>query len=170
MYFNNKVLYNKMNIKCCFLFFSLSFVLLLSSQLFTIFKIEASEMIKEDKHPFVYPIDPSNVNNDSSQKDSKIDPKDIGKTKSLIAQRVLNDLSHLTPSEVKDYPLSDLSVEDLEDVLKGLSSSNLAKILSSISNEQLNNIKSKLPSDIFTEILDKLEEDVRTEVTDRLIL
>ena len=159
-----------MNIKCCFLFFSLSFVLLLSGQLFTIINIDASQMIKVNEGPFVYPIDPYNMSNKNSQKDSKIDPKDIGKTKSLIAERALNDLTRLTSSEVKDYPLSDLSVEDIEDVLRGLSSSHLDKILSSISNEQLNTIRSKLPSDIFTEILDKLEEDVRIEIENRLLL
>ena len=135
---------------------------------FALNKTNVTQTVTENEGLVVYPIVPYNQNNNNSSNDTRIDPTDVGMTKSTIAERVLNDLSKLTLSEIKDYPLSELSSNDLQYVLKGLSDADLSLILLNISTPQLIEIKSKLSSDTFTKILNKLNENDLKEVENRI--
>ena len=70
----------------------------------------------------------------------------------IIAQKIIS----YNETQIKDYPISDLSSVELKAVFAILNPGNLSKIFINISVEELNNIKNKLSIEEFENILNML--------------
>jgi hypothetical protein len=87
------------------------------------------------------------------------------------ARLIAMELSELSPVEISQYPISDLSNEDIKLVFGYLTPGNIAKVLMNISQEDLVKIQSELTPTYFDRILlIRLPEVERTQVQDRIFL
>ena len=81
------------------------------------------------------------------------------------AALIAKDLSTLSPAEIKEYGITDLSTEDLRMALNLLDKDNLAKVLSSITSEDLGRVRNQIGASVFDHILEKLPQNVRINIT-----
>ena len=72
------------------------------------------------------------------------------------AHLIAKELIELDETEIKDYPLTDLPVDDIKAVFTILDSGNLSKVLLNIPADQLKEIQNKLSSEEFDNILKRL--------------
>jgi len=84
------------------------------------------------------------------------------------AALIAKDLTALSPSEIKEYGITDLSIDDLRIALNLLDKENLGKVLSNIPSEDLATIRKKIGPSTFDPILEKLSENDRVNVTKKL--
>jgi hypothetical protein len=75
-------------------------------------------------------------------------------------EKIAIELSNLTPLELKEYPITELSDEDLKSVLECLTTDNLAKVLLNIPKEDLAEIQDMLNAITFDEIQKMLSEEL----------
>jgi hypothetical protein len=78
------------------------------------------------------------------------------------------ELTSLSPAELLDYPITDLSANEITSAFKLLNPFNLAKVLLSINQKELVQIQNVMPSSNFNEIMDRLIYENRTQVQARL--
>ena len=86
------------------------------------------------------------------------------------AEEIAMELSSLSPEEIKEYPITDLSDKDITLVFRFLDPFNLAKVLLNIPQENLVEIQGRLTPADFNEHLSKLSEVDRKQVVDRIVL
>lgn len=86
-------------------------------------------------------------------------------TSSLIAK----DLSSLSPADIKEYDLKDLSTDEIRSVLCHLTPGNLTKVLMNIPAEDLNDIRKTLTPLFFQNIIKVLPGDNRIQIENRII-
>ena len=87
------------------------------------------------------------------------------------ARLIAMELSELTPVEISEYPISDLSNEDIKLVFGYLTPGNIAKVLMNIPQEDLVKIQTELTPTYFDQmLLIRLPEVDRTQVQDRIFL
>jgi hypothetical protein len=87
------------------------------------------------------------------------------------ARLIAMELSELTPVEISQYPVTDLSNEDIKLVFGYLTSSSIIKVLMNIPQEDLVKIQSELTPTYFDQIiLIRLPEFEKTQVQDRILL
>jgi hypothetical protein len=105
------------------------------------------------------------------------EPQDFGSTSEsgedgqrfpLNAGRIAEELISLSPLEIRQFPITDLSAEDLGLVFSYLNPSNLAKVLLNIPVEDLSIVKDMLPPATFEETINRLPVENRTLVENRL--
>ena len=84
------------------------------------------------------------------------------------AQNIAMKLTKLSPTEIRQYPITVLSAEDIGLVLGLLNPHNLAKLLLNISQEDLAELQNILPSSVLNQALNRLSDANRTQVQDRL--
>ena len=84
------------------------------------------------------------------------------------AALIAKDLSALSPSEIKEYGITDLSTDDLQTALNLLDKENLAKVLSNIPSEDLASIRKKIGPLTFDPILEKLSQNDRINITKKI--
>jgi hypothetical protein len=103
---------------------------------------------------------------------SKATPEELSSgnvsTFTTSAALIAKDLTALSPSEIKEYGITDLSTDDLQIALNLLDKENLGKVLSNIPSEDLASIRKKIGSSTFDPILEKLSENDRLNITKRL--
>ncbi len=80
------------------------------------------------------------------------------------AALIAKDLTALSPSEIKEYGITDLSTDDLRIALNLLDKENLGKVLSNIPPEDLATIRKKIGPSTFDPILEKLSENDRVNI------
>jgi hypothetical protein len=86
------------------------------------------------------------------------------------AAKIAMELSSLTPQEISQYPITDLSDEDIKLVLSVfLSQEDLSKVLLNISIEGLSQIQQRITPTDFNTILAILPESDRVQVENRLV-
>jgi hypothetical protein len=95
-------------------------------------------------------------------------PSDIPGNGTLNTKKIAMELTELTPTEVSQYPITNLSPEDIKLAFGFLNPPNLAKVLLNIPQEDLVEVKNKLTPTIFNQTLNRLLEADRTQVEDRL--
>jgi hypothetical protein len=79
------------------------------------------------------------------------------------------ELSSLTPAQISEYPLLDVSNNDITLVLKFLKPIDLVKVLLNIPQKDLSEIQHRLTPNVFDKSLNRLSEADRTQVEERLI-
>ena len=84
------------------------------------------------------------------------------------AQNIAMELTKLSPTEIRQYPISILSAEEIGLALELLNPHNLAKVLLNISQEDLAELQSMLPPSVLNQALNRLSDADRTQVQDRL--
>ena len=108
-------------------------------------------------------LNASVLNNRSNEFGSNAYDPRFTLTTTLIAK----DLGNLSPNEIKDYDLKDLSAEEMKSVLCMLTSGNLTKVLMNIPVEDLLFVRGKLTSQIFLNILQMLPAKNGTQIMNR---
>jgi hypothetical protein len=97
------------------------------------------------------------------------DPGDItGSQFSSNAKKIAMELTEITPEEVGQYPLTNLSSKDILSVFELLNQFDLAKVLLNIPQQDLIKIQVMLSPSAFNMTVDRLLEANRTQVEDRL--
>jgi hypothetical protein len=84
------------------------------------------------------------------------------------AQDIAMELSGLTPQEIKQYPITDLSNDDIMLVFRFLDPPDLTKVLLHIPQQDLITIEHRLTHHDFDEYLNRLAESDRIHVEGRL--
>jgi hypothetical protein len=95
-------------------------------------------------------------------------PSDLIAGGTPITKEIAMELTELTPSGVSQYPITNLSAEDIKLAFGSLNPLNLAKVLLNIPQEDLIEVKNKLTPSTFNLTLNRLLEANRTQVEDRL--
>ena len=113
------------------------------------------------------------VDNGTSDKDEgiKIGPEDLptNEERTLGTEIIADNLHNLTPEEIAEFPLHELSSEDLVIIFKSLSIEDLEKTLSSITSQNLKEIlNNKVPEDEVGQILNRLPQDKIEEILHRI--
>jgi hypothetical protein len=85
------------------------------------------------------------------------------------AEEIAFELTSLSPEETREYPITDLSNNDITLVFRFLTPDNLAKVLLNIHQENLIEIKDRLTPTAFGEPLSRISEADRIQVVNRLI-
>jgi hypothetical protein len=85
------------------------------------------------------------------------------------AHVIAMELSSLTPAQISEYPLIDVSNKDITLVLKFLEPIDLAKVLLNIPQKDLSEIQHRLTPNVFDKSLNRLSEADRTQVEERLM-
>jgi hypothetical protein len=97
------------------------------------------------------------------------DPGDItGSQFSSNAKKIAMELTEITPEEVSQYPITNLSSKDISSVFELLNPLDLAKVLLNIPQQDLMKIHVMLSPSAFNKTVDRLLEANRTQVEDRL--
>ena len=87
---------------------------------------------------------------------------------SLNARNIAIELTKITPAELSQYPITDLSREDIQSVLGLLNPRVLAKVLLNLPQEELMKMQVMLSPSAFNQTLNRLLEVNKTQVEDRL--
>jgi hypothetical protein len=87
---------------------------------------------------------------------------------SLNARNIAIELTKITPAELSQYPITDLSREDILSVLGLLNPRVLAKVLLNLPQEELMKMQDMLSPSAFNQTLNRLLEVNKTQVEDRL--
>jgi hypothetical protein len=95
-------------------------------------------------------------------------PSDMRVIGTLNTEKIAMELTELTPSEVSQYPITNLSEEDIKLAFISLNPLNLAKVLLNIPQEDLMEVKNKLTPSTFNQTLNRLLVADRTQVEVRL--
>ena len=85
------------------------------------------------------------------------------------AKLIAEDIIMYNETEIKDYPLTDLPVDDIKAVFTILDSGNLSKVLLNIPADQLKEIQNKLSSEEFNNILKRLPKDNENQISKKLV-
>jgi hypothetical protein len=85
------------------------------------------------------------------------------------AEEIAMELSSLPPEEIRVYPITDLSDNDIVLVFGFLNPGNLTKVLLNIPQEDLADIRDRLTPVTFTESLSRISEVDRSQVANRLV-
>jgi hypothetical protein len=86
------------------------------------------------------------------------------------AQEIATEIASLSPEEIREYPITDLSDQDIILVFRFLNPDNLVKVLLNIPQENLVEIKERLTPADFGEPLSRISGADRTQVANRLLL
>jgi hypothetical protein len=84
------------------------------------------------------------------------------------SRKIAIELTKITPAEIGQYPITNLSREDIVSVLGLLNPRILAKVLLNIPQEDLIKIQDMLTPSTFNQTLDRLFETNKTQIEDRL--
>jgi hypothetical protein len=87
---------------------------------------------------------------------------------SLNARNIAIELTKITPAELSQYSITELSREDIESVLGLLNPRVLAKVLLNIPQGDLLQIHDMLTPSAFNQTLNRLFDTNKTQVEDRL--
>jgi len=87
---------------------------------------------------------------------------------SLNARNIAIELTKITPAEINQYTITDLSREDILSVLGLLNPRILAKVLLNLPQEELMKMQDMLSPSAFNQTLNRLLEVNKTQVEDRL--
>jgi hypothetical protein len=101
--------------------------------------------------------------------DTKADNKHDSHKFRHNAEDIAMELSSLTPQEIKEYPITDLSNKDIILVLGFLEPADLTKVLLYIPQQDLITIEHRLVHHDFNEYLNRLSESDRIQVESRLV-
>lgn len=100
-------------------------------------------------------------------------PEDLangGSQFTLNARNIAIELTKITPAELSQYPITDLSREDIQSVLGLLNPRVLAKVLLNLPEEELMKMQDMLTPSAFNQTLNRLFEVNKTQVEERLSL
>ena len=86
----------------------------------------------------------------------------------LNARNIAIELTKITPAEISQYSITDLSSEDIQSVLGLLNPRVLAKVLLNLPQEELMKMQNMLSPSVFNQTLNRLFEVNKTQVEDRL--
>ena len=112
--------------------------------------------------------------NFSEKPTGKLEPGDIAgvdkENKGLLTSEIVKEeLSKLSPNEIADYPLTDLSPDTLLKVFSTLDITNLEKVLKNLNPDTLREIlNKKISQDNSKEILNRLSPTKIKEILERL--
>ena len=104
--------------------------------------------------------------------DSKRGSDDINKDANRFrhnAEDIASELASLTPQEIREYPITDLSDKDIKLVMQFLNPAGLTKVLLYIPQQDLITIEHRLTHHDFDEYLNRLSESDRIQVESRLV-
>ena len=105
-------------------------------------------------------LDNTNSEGSSESGFGSVAGSDPDRTFIHYTEKIAIELSNLTPFEIKEYPITELSDEDLKLVLECLTTDNLAKVLLNIPKEDLAEIQDMLNAITFDEIQKTLSEEL----------
>lgn len=86
------------------------------------------------------------------------------------AKKIAMELTKIPATKISQYPITNLSSNDISSVFELLNPLDLAKVLLNIPQQDLIEIKGMLSPSVFNQIVDRLFEANRTKVEDRLSL
>jgi hypothetical protein len=86
----------------------------------------------------------------------------------LTTEQIANELNSLTPQEIREYPLADLTAEEIESVFGYLSSGDLASILLNIPQTSIIELRNIVTPVTFSEIISRITEPDRTQIENRV--
>ena len=86
----------------------------------------------------------------------------------LTEEQIAGELNSLTPQEILEYPLTDLTAGEIKSVFGYLSSGELARILLSIPEPSIIELRNIVTPTTFNEIIGRLSEPDRTQIENRL--
>ena len=98
-------------------------------------------------------------------------PEDLANGDSQFSLNVRNiaiELTKITPAELSQYPITDLSREDILSVLGLLNPRVLAKVLLNLPQGELMKMQDMLSPSAFNQTLNRLFEVNKTQVEDRI--
>ena len=84
-----------------------------------------------------------------------------------VPRDIARELSTLSPIEIRQYPITDLSAEDIKLVLRLLTPPNLAKVLLNIPQQDVVEIRNMISPDEFSIALNRLPETDRLQIQSR---
>ena len=100
-----------------------------------------------------------------AQNDTKFEPANLGGKGELTSDLVAKELSSLSLEEIVDYPLHELSSDDIERTLMLLSDGDLNRVLYNIHPDSLQMIFLKISPSIKGSILERLDPATQAHVS-----
>lgn len=95
----------------------------------------------------------------------KADPADLGlEGSTLTPELVSKELTNSNSSEIADYPLQELSADDIMAAFNLISDATLEKVLTNITSENLNTIFDKINSFYYESILERVSEKTQKHI------
>jgi hypothetical protein len=84
------------------------------------------------------------------------------------AQNIAEELGEWNETEIRDYPLTDLPIEEIKAVFMILDSGNITKVLLNIPVNDIQEIQNKLSEDEFNNILNRVSIENQTQIKERI--
>jgi len=97
---------------------------------------------------------------------TKAEPSDLsGAVEAILPpELVAEELSSLNPEEIANYPLQELSTDDIVTTFNLLSDQTLEKVLSNIRPDNLKIIFDKIPSEMHHSIIGRLNPQLKNQI------
>lgn len=99
------------------------------------------------------------------QNGTKFEPTNLGGKGDLTSDLVAKELSNLSLDEIVDYPLHELSSEDIERTLMLLSDEELNDVLNNIHPDSLQMIFIKISPTMKSSVLERLDPATQTHIS-----
>jgi hypothetical protein len=111
------------------------------------------------------PIDRSLMLQGQTDNGSRLDPGDVSEDEDILtSELVTEELTSLTSTQVADYPLQELSSDEIIETFNMLSDTDLQKVLGNTKPENLQIIFAKVPGELHDLILSRLDSSTKSYV------
>jgi hypothetical protein len=91
-----------------------------------------------------------------------------GHTFSANTRLIADDILLYNETEIRDYPLTDLPIEEIKAVFMILDSGNLSKLLLNIDDIAIKNIYEELTPVSFNKLIEDIPESTKREILNRI--
>jgi hypothetical protein len=111
------------------------------------------------------PIDRSLILQGQTDNGTRLDPRDISEDEDMLTpELVTEELTSLNSTQVADYPLQELSSDEIIETINILSDTDLQKVLGNTKPENLQIIFAKIPGELHDLILSRLDSSTKSYV------
>jgi chromatin remodeling complex protein RSC6 len=111
------------------------------------------------------PIDRSLILQGQTDNGTRLDPGDISEDEDMLtSELVTEELTTLNSTQIADYPLQELSSDEIIETFNILSDTDLQKVLGNTKPENLQIIFAKIPGELHDLILSRLDSSTKSYV------
>jgi hypothetical protein len=111
------------------------------------------------------PIDRSLILQGQTDNGTRLDPGDISEDEDMLtSELVTEELTSLNSTQIADYPLQELSSDEIIETFNILSDTDLQKVLGNTKPENLQTIFAKIPGELHDLILSRLDSSTKSYV------
>jgi hypothetical protein len=111
------------------------------------------------------PIDRSLILQGQTYNGTRLDPVDISEDEDMLtSELVTEELTTLNSTQIADYPLQELSSDEIIETFNILSDTDLQKVLGNTKPENLQIIFAKIPGELHDLILSRLDSSTKSYV------